>query len=296
MNMGIHYEQRNNINLQGDGMTRKADIGEKLYIELLKRTLSGYVNQEMGMRLSYLLYCMDTSQPYSLPHLKNIAEYEAEKFQALINDPNGKDNYRERIFGFPATMIGRARLDNIEMCVRAIHADSIDGDFMETGVWRGGATIFMRGMLKVLGDEEKKVWVADSFQGLPEPEMKQDEGVNLHLDPMLAMELDTVRRNFEYFDLLDDRVHFLKGWFADTMPNANVEKLSLLRLDGDLYKSTMDVLEPMYDKVESGGFIIIDDYGAIPACKQAVHDFRSELGISDPIEIVDWTGAYWRKS
>jgi len=277
-------------------MIRKPDIGEKLYIELLKRTLSGYVNQEMGMRLSYLLYCMDTSQPYSLAHLKNIAEHDAGKFQALIDDPNGKNNYRERVFGFPATMIGRARLDNIEMCVRMIHADKIGGDFMETGVWRGGATMFMRGMLKVLGDENKKVWVADSFQGLPEPEVEQDSGVDLYLDPMLSMDIESVRRNFEYFDLLDDRIEFLKGWFADTMPVAPIEKLSLLRLDGDLYKSTMDVLEPMYNKVESGGFIIIDDYGAIPACKEAVHDFRSALEINDPIKIIDWTGAYWRKS
>jgi O-methyltransferase len=276
-------------------MKTKSDVGEKLYIELLKRSLSGYLNHEMGMRLSYVLNCMESSQPSLLQHVKNIAESEPEKFQSLMEDANGQQNYRERIYGFPATMIGKARLDNIEMCVRVIVSEGIAGDLMETGVWRGGATIFMRGMLKILGNNDKNVWVVDSFQGLPEPELEQDEGINYHLDPMLSVDLETVKRNFEYFDLLDDRVQFLQGWFADTMATAPVEKLSLLRLDGDLYKSTMDVLEPIYDKVEPGGFIIIDDYGAIPACKQAVHDFRESRGITEPIETIDWTGRYWRK-
>ena len=276
-------------------MKSELDAGEQLYIELLKRSLCGYLNQEMGMRLSYALNCMESSQPCSLQHVKNIAESEPEKFQSLMEDANGQQNYRERIYGFPATMIGRARLENIEMCVRAIVSEGIAGDLMETGVWRGGATIFMRGMLKILGNTDKNVWVVDSFQGLPAPELEQDEGINYHLDPMLSVSVETVKRNFEYFDLLDDRVQFLQGWFADTMATAPVEKLALLRLDGDLYKSTMDVLEPMYDKVEPGGFIIIDDYGAIPACKQAVHDFRESRGIREPIETIDWTGRYWRK-
>ncbi len=269
---------------------------EKLYIELLKRSLSGYLTLEMGMRISYLLHAVDAHQSCSLQHLKNIADSEPDLFQSLMKDQNGQANYRERIYGFPATMVGRARLDNIESCVRRILSDGVAGDFMETGVWRGGATIFMRGLLQVFGNADKQVWVADSFQGLPKPEMKQDAGINYYLDPMLSVDLETVKRNFDSFDLLDDRVQFLRGWFAETLRTAPVEKLSLLRLDGDLYKSTMNVLEPLYDKVETGGYVIIDDYGAIPACKEAVHDFRNQRGIRDPIERVDWTGVYWRKN
>lgn len=269
---------------------------EEMYVELLKRSLSGQIGLEMGLRVSYLLYCMDTSQPYELDHVINIATHEPEKVKKLLDDVNGQDNYRERIFGFPATMIGRARLDNLEYCIREVVDQNIPGDLIETGVWRGGSTIFMRGMLEVLGDSDKRVWVADSFQGLPEPEMPQDEGLDFFMDPCLSVPKETVEENFNRYGLLDDRVQFLKGWFSDTLPSAPIEKLSVLRLDGDLYKSTMDVLVSMYDKLSDGGYIIVDDFGAIDACKQAVMDFREERNITDKIRTVDWTGAYWKKN
>lgn len=274
-------------------MTQKS---EDMYIELLKRSLSGYLGLEMGLRISYLLYCMDTSQPYDLDHVINVGNHESDNLQRLIDDPNGQDNYRERVFGFPATMIGRARLDNLEHCVKNVLKDGVEGDFMETGVWRGGATIFMKGLLSLFENSQKKVWVVDSFEGLPPPVLEQDKGLDFFLDPMLSMSKETVEQNFMRYGLLDDRVEFLKGWFEDTLPTAPVESLSILRLDGDLYKSTIDVLKNMYEKVSVGGYVIIDDYGAIKACRDAVDDFRNQHGITDPIEIVDWTGAYWRKS
>lgn len=268
---------------------------EDMYVELLKRSLSGQIGLEMGRRISYLLYCMDTSQPYDLDHVINIAKYESDNVKKLLNDANGQDNYRERIFGFPATMVGRARLDNLEYCIRQTIEDNIPGDLMETGVWRGGATIFMRGMLEVLQNKDKRVWVADSFQGLPKPEIPEDQGLDFFLDPCLAVPQETVEENFNRYGLLDDRVKFLKGWFSDTLPTAPVEQLSMLRLDGDLYKSTIDVLNSMYDKLADGGYIIIDDFDAIDACKKAVMDFREKRGITDKIHTIDWTGAYWRK-
>jgi O-methyltransferase len=70
---------------------------------------------------------------------------------------------------------------------------------------------------------------------------------------------------------------------------------ALIRLDGDMYSSTIVALQSLYPKLSPGGFIIVDDYGAIPACKQAVTDFRSQLGIDEPIERIDWTGVWWRK-
>ena len=110
------------------------------------------------------------------------------------------------------------------------------------------------------------------------------------------MSLDQVKANFARYDLLDDRVQFLKGWFKDTLPHAPISRLAVMRLDGDLYESTMDALTALYPKLSPGGYVIIDDYGAINACRQAVHDFRNTHGIEDPIQEVDWTGAYWRRS
>ncbi len=111
----------------------------------------------------------------------------------------------------------------------------------------------------------------------------------------LATSLDDVKSHFARYGLLDEQVVFLKGFFSDTMPTAPIEQLSVLRLDGDTYESTMDVLEPMYSKLASGGFCIVDDY-CISDCRRAVNEYRAKHGIKDPITIIDQGGAYWRKS
>jgi hypothetical protein len=80
----------------------------------------------------------------------------------------------------------------------------------------------------------------------------------------------------------------------DTLLTAPIEKLSILRLDGDMYQSTMEVLTTLYPKLSVGGFCIIDDY-ALQNCHQAVDDFRKAKGITSPLQKVDWTGAFWRK-
>jgi len=194
------------------------------------------------------------------------------------------------------TMIGLQRMRNIRDLVATVLAEDIPGDLMECGVWRGGATIFMRGLLRAYGVQERSVWVADSFVGLPST--KTDEfPLDQEWTPMtgaLAVPLETVRRNFAVFDLLDEQVKFLPGWFADTLPGAPIEQIAVLRLDGDLQESTWSALEALYDRVAPGGFVIIDDY-VFESCRQAVEDFRLERGIDDPIQHADWTGVWWRK-
>jgi hypothetical protein len=196
------------------------------------------------------------------------------------------------------TMIGMKRLTNVQVCLQAALESNVPGDAIETGVWRGGATIMMRGVLKAYGVTDRRVWVADSFEGLPPPNPLQypaDRGLDLSSIRQLAVPLHEVKGNFARYGLLDEQVCFLKGWFSDTLSNAPIEKLALLRLDGDLYESTMDSLTALYPKVSPGGFVIIDDYGAIPACRAAVHDYLDRHGLSAEIEAVDWTGVYWRR-
>jgi O-methyltransferase len=113
---------------------------------------------------------------------------------------------------------------------------------------------------------------------------------------VLSVGVDQVRRNFERYGLLDDQVRFLVGWFRDTLVDAPIDQLALLRLDGDLYESTMQALEPLYPKLSVGGYCIIDDYGTIDACRAAVTDYRSAHDIDDKIEDIDGTGVFWRKS
>lgn len=190
-------------------------------------------------------------------------------------------------------MVGQKRMDNIQFCVESVLKNDIDGDFIETGAWRGGSTIFMRALLKIYGDEHRKVWVADSFEGLPVPKNK-DDGANLSAVQTLKVSLEQVKSNFKRFDLLDDKVVFLKGWFCDSLPNTPIDNLSILRLDGDLYHSTMDSLVNLYHKVSKGGYVIVDDYYSWPACKRAVDEFREKYLIENKLIKIDDSSVYWQ--
>lgn len=197
------------------------------------------------------------------------------------------------------TMIGLKRLGNLQFCIERILQDCVAGDLIETGVWRGGASIFMRGVLKAYGDTSRLVWAADSFQGLPKPQTglwRDDERGRLwEFRKTLAVPLEQVRANFERYGLLDEQVRFLPGWFRDTLPAAPVERLALMRLDGDMYESTRDALHALYSKLSIGGYCIIDDYYAQSGARQAVTEYREENGITEPIEQIDWAGAFWRR-
>jgi|GEM_PF-566531 O-methyltransferase/8-demethyl-8-(2,3-dimethoxy-alpha-L-rhamnosyl)tetracenomycin-C 4'-O-methyltransferase len=196
------------------------------------------------------------------------------------------------------SMIGKLRMANLRWVVEQVIQQQIPGDLIETGVWRGGACILMRAVLKAYGVTDRRVWVADSFCGLPAPVpgVEADAGDQHHTFPELAISLEEVKANFAKYDLLDQQVRFLPGWFSETLPDAPIKELAVLRLDGDMYSSTMDALAGLYDKVAIGGFVIVDDFGAVPGCRKAVQDFRRDRGIEDAIQDIDGLGVYWRKS
>lgn len=227
---------------------------------------------------------------------------------SIYQDPGCKEGegtyqkeVRENGLDWPQTahtMIGLGRLNNLQFCVEDVLKNNIPGDFIETGVWRGGATIFMRAILKAYNNVDKKVWVADSFEGLPAPKpwiYPADNGIYLHTYKQLAISLEQVKSNFERYDLLDDQVCFVKGWFCDTLPNISIQQIAVMRLDGDLYESTMDALVNLYPKLSIGGYVIIDDFG-MESCRNAVLDFRKKLEIIDEIQLVDHSGVFWKRT
>jgi O-methyltransferase len=196
------------------------------------------------------------------------------------------------------TMIGFERLRNLRELMSHTISEQVPGDFVETGAWRGGACIYMRAVLKVFGIVDRSIWVADSFAGLPRPDPTryptQDQGDMHHTFTELAVSLEAVQENFRKYDLLDDQVKFLKGWFKDTLPVAPIDRIAILRLDGDMYASTMDALQALGHKVSPGGFVIVDDFGAVEGCRKAIADYRQQRGIDAPIHDIDGIGAYWR--
>ena len=196
------------------------------------------------------------------------------------------------------TMVGRQRLHNLRDLLERTLRGGVPGDFVETGVWRGGASILARAVLAVHGVTDRKVILADSFEGLPRPDADRypaDALSLLYEHEPLAVSLDQVRSNFAAFDLLDDQVEFVPGWFRDTMPTLEVERIALLRLDGDMYESTIDPLVHLYDKVSPGGYVIVDDYNFSTPCKRAVHDFFESRRLSPTMHAIDRIGVYFEK-
>ena len=263
-----------------------------LYLDLMKRCVSNYIYG--GEQAVY---------PFKNRIKKFVVDQLARRNFYLIRskvfDEKKKKEGREWPPG-PSmhTMIGLDRLDNLQFCVEDVLKNAVPGDLIETGVWRGGAVIFMRAILKAYGVRDRSVWLADSFEGLPSPDAKKnpaDKDSSFHEWKFFAVPLETVKKNFERYGLLDSQVHFLKGWFCDTLPTAPIERLAVLRLDGDMYESTMDALTHLYPKLSVGGYLIVDDYVLEP-CRKAIHDYRDSHNIREEIVRVDWASVYWQRT
>lgn len=266
---------------------------EDLYLDLLKRMLT-----RSGFDDPYRVLSFSRTRVGRLVYPAIRAGLGKKGLEVVQRaDPDGRVEGRD----WPLeaeTMIGRPRLDSIQFCVTDALARGVPGDLIETGVWRGGAVIFMRGILKAHGDTTRRVWVADSFEGLPKPDVERfpEDAGDPHWVYPVAVSLEAVKENFEKYGLLDDQVVFLKGWFRDTLPTAPIERLAVLRLDGDMYESTIVALDALYPKVSVGGYVIVDDYGAVEGCRKAVDTYRAEHGITAPLQEIDWSGVFWRRS
>ena len=274
------------------------DQFKKEYIELFKKVLIGNIYKESSWEKLYDNHKNLFSRPISFQFLRDFIVRSFEKksitlFKKLKFDSEKNLDGRGVQSGIRYTAVSKKRLDNIEYCIDEILNNNVEGDFIETGVWRGGACIFMRELLRINNIKDRKVFVADSFEGMPKPKDKFDGPDHSSFDSA-KVSLEEVKENFNMFNLNDDQVVFIKGWFSESLPNAPIKKISLLRLDGDLYHSTMDSLKNLYHKVSKGGYVIIDDYYDWPECKRAVTEFRNENSIKSELIDIDWASVYWK--
>lgn len=274
--------------------------GTERYLDLMKRSINNHIYLDDELRILYLKNCIagrDQFDPSVLHDIRNARRPDFERLQAAREVGRFVDR-DIRNCGFSHSMIGRKRLDNLHECLEIIRLQGIPGALVECGVWRGGACIFMAAYLRAHGMRDRELIAADSFNGLPAPRLNQDRGLRLSKDkyPELAVSQSVVRENFSVYGLNPDDVVFLEGWFKDTLPKAPISQIALLRMDGDLYQSTMDILDSLYDRVVPDGVVIVDDYHTIPACKQAIADFfaRRRLPLPRLIDI-DLEGAWFRK-
>jgi len=268
----------------------------ELYVDLLKRCVCNLIYQDAAIRRPWDTSSGEVYLPFDLAKRETARDWPSQAH----------------------TMIGTRRLDNVQELVTAVIRSGTPGDLIETGVWRGGSVIFMRGLLKALGVTDRVVWVADSFEGLP---VREEQGAtkrsytSAELQPLRGLpvseypppvrvliesvsegtSLPEVQDRFARYGLLDEQVRFLPGWFRDTLSAAPIERLALLRLDGDLYDSTLDALAALYPRLSPGGYTIVDDYGSFEECRGAVHDYLNGTGEKVDIQRVDDEAVYWQK-
>ena len=273
------------------GKIFKMVISEKelrtMYLDLIQKVIVNEIYKDPPLERSYL--------SRKLAKLGFYTRHETGKSFNKTNRDSGLD--------WPSmahTMIGNKRMSNLRYVLEDVIQNNVAGDFIETGVWRGGACIYAKAIFNSYGISDRKVWVADSFVGLPKPDVKKyklDKGDLHSKEAVLSVSRKEVENNFQVYGLLDDNVTFLEGWFKDTLITAPIKKVSVLRLDGDMYESTMDALLALYKKVTPNGYIIVDDYHAVEGCRKAIHDYLDENCRDENVEItdIDGIGVFWKR-
>jgi O-methyltransferase len=262
------------------------DEVRRLYLDLLEKAV-----------LHTLYWPPDARQPPEYVKEAYTREFERLNIKFVLPSPEENRAHGRDWPVYAQTMVGVDRLRNVRECVESVLVDEVPGDLIEAGCWRGGVAILMRGILAAHGIDDRCVFAADSFQGLPEPDPERypaDEGDLNYTAEELAVGVDEVRGHFERYGLLDEQVRFVEGWFRETLPGLRDRRWAVVRLDGDMYESTIDGLTNLYPQLSVGGYLIIDDY-RFDNCAAAVHDYRREHGITEEIVEIDWTGAYWRR-
>jgi O-methyltransferase len=268
----------------------------ELYIDLMKRTLTRTIvarpreRQTIQARFPAKRLLVAAAQSLLSPF-----SWELVRVIRCVPDNylESGDAARNRVED-AETMLGTRQLDNMQACIDGVLRSNVPGDFLEAGVWRGGMTILMRAVLKAYGVTDRRVWVVDSFAGLPRPDDAHNSFGWKAGD--MAASLEEVRGNFARYGLMDEQVSFLKGYFNQTLPLAPISKLAVLRVDADLYESTIDVLENLYPKLSAGGYAIFDDYQNLPDCRRAIDDYRSRHGIREPVRQIDTRAVFWQKA
>lgn len=261
----------------------------KQYLRLLKGSLLDEHYLENEARLRYLADCVTNSRRPLAANLRDPMRAMPEEMDRLSNArlagvaATGRGDATSSL---PFGDMGRVRLDHLERCLDGVRRENVAGDFIECGTGRGGGAIFMRGYLEAHEIPGRTVWVADPFMDRPDPDA----------EPLLdvSRDVNVLREAYDRFNLLDDRVHLLEGPYNETLRDAPIEQIAIIRIGGGLAAKTGATLNRLYDRLSVGGFVLVDDY-ASPPCHEAVDTFRARHCIVDPIERIDGAGVFWRK-
>ncbi len=284
---------------------KRTDKAAKRYLDLLKASLLNEHYLENELRIDHLVNKI--SNGYTL-HSENMRDPSRQmkdfmqRLQSMRRAGKLRDPEDEVHHYFPYTNMGRARLAALQACMDTVRTENVQGDIVEVGTGRGGGGIFLRGYLDAYEMLESTVWIADEFRASPpgqttgawdqETDVIPGGGPGF---PDLWPDLNNVRDGFKRYDLLDKRVRFAQGPVAQSLATEPIGKVSLIRIGEGITDDARVALDLLYPKLAVGGFVVIDRYNA-PRVQKAVDAFRSEHGIEEQLERVDWAGATWRKT
>jgi O-methyltransferase len=203
----------------------------------------------------------------------------------------------------PYTMTSSERVNSLVEAVRYIVATGIPGAIVECGVWKGGSTMAALLALKEFRDENRDVYLYDTFMGMSAPtdadisfqgnkaSVKFSKTKNSEEGSAWCLStLDEVRRNVLGTGYPESRIHFVRGKVEDTIPAECPGKIALLRLDTDWYESTKHELTHLFPLLQQNGVLIIDDYGHWEGARKAVDEYFAEKNTRIFLSRIDYTG------
>jgi hypothetical protein len=163
---------------------------------------------------------------------------------------------------------------NIYRSIRYIAQRNIPGDFVECGVFLGGASIFAALARDHFGIPDRKVWMYDTFEGFPEgtQEFSTLKG-RVTKGPQFENFLKDVHENIEHCGVRHGSYELIQGLVENTlMENPVPAQISMLRLDTDFYPSTKAEFRVLYPKLVQSGVLIVDDYGTWDGSRRATDE------------------------
>jgi len=193
------------------------------------------------------------------------------------------------------TMCSNARLRGLHRAVHHVVANAIPGDVVECGAARGGSAALMGLTLKELSADDRRLWVFDTFEGLPPPSAEDpDYDIAAPYTGSCAGSLDEVTQSFRQLGIAD-RAKLVKGLYQDTLASAPIDKIAVLHIDADWYLSVRCCLDDLYDKVSPGGVIQFDDYGWWEGARKAVDEFLAARSLAPELVRLDYAGRQFIK-
>lgn len=171
--------------------------------------------------------------------------------------------------------------------------NDISGAFVECGTFQGGNAVVMIRTLLNAGVTDRDIYLYDTFEGFPKPEaidyeynvgpaldtwskFKETGDTSEDSSDWLRYPLEKVKERVLGLGYPAERIHFVKGLVENTIPATSPEKIAILRLDTDFYRSTKHELIHFYPRLQHGGIMIIDDYGALEGARVATDEYLKE--------------------